>query len=470
MVDYQHSRSKTETESSFSSFNFSFVNTKTKSLKVCAEKHMAKSTSTPTSLLNLSLRRMDFYLMYVCLFSLFCFSSLEFGWTKMETWYLPNSWRPTRDVTSVRPRTSWLLERLRQFSCLFTVCWYAFFYLTIRWHTSPPSPPTLLWFIHPNILPSPVYRSFYWSIHKRKLLSYVPPPLRIKGKRREGGGGRWLSAFQALVKKYWMMWDESNWISHISIIIVALYTLIRAPSAVWYFRLMHLSELMEVHVNSIFWTIRGGGGRGSWTRMANWKDINIYRRSISQQKCLVKFEFALYWQQFIEEAWNPRPLFKICSSLFCRHSTVVCWRVNHSYFLSFSYFFLSLSLHKQSAVRPVIVRPPQDTTALLGGEVTLECGVSGDPPPHVEWRRQDGAKIPINRIRPASNDQTRTSLRLERLVASDAGRYVCEVENSVGSSSASAQLAILIPVWIFNWKKRNLSEIYECFGLLLKLV
>jgi hypothetical protein len=97
-------------------------------------------------------------------------------------------------------------------------------------------------------------------------------------------------------------------------------------------------------------------------------------------------------------------------------------------------------------VRPFIVRPPQDTTALLGGEVSLECGVTGDPPPHVEWRRQDGAKIPLNRIRPASNDQTRTDLRLERLVASDAGRYVCEVENSVGSSSASAQLAILIPV------------------------
>lgn len=116
-------------------------------------------------------------------------------------------------------------------------------------------------------------------------------------------------------------------------------------------------------------------------------------------------------------------------------------------------------------VRPVIVRPPQDTTALLGGEVSLECGVTGDPPPHVEWRRQDGAKIPINRIRPASNDQTRTSLRLERLVASDAGRYVCEVENSVGSSSASAQLAILIPVctWIFHFT----GGIHECFVRLI---
>lgn len=94
------------------------------------------------------------------------------------------------------------------------------------------------------------------------------------------------------------------------------------------------------------------------------------------------------------------------------------------------------------------MRPPQDSTGLLGGDVTLECGVTGDPPPHVEWRRQDGAKIPVARIRPAlsTDPMSRTSLRLERLVASDAGRYVCEVENSVGSSSASAQLVILVPV------------------------
>ena len=75
--------------------------------------------------------------------------------------------------------------------------------------------------------------------------------------------------------------------------------------------------------------------------------------------------------------------------------------------------------------------------------VVLECGVSGDPPPHVEWRRHDGVKIPASRIRV---DHIKTSLRLERLVASDAGRYVCEAENSVGSSSAFAQLTILVPV------------------------
>ena len=95
------------------------------------------------------------------------------------------------------------------------------------------------------------------------------------------------------------------------------------------------------------------------------------------------------------------------------------------------------------------MRPPQDSTGLLGGDVTLECGATGNPPPQVEWRRQDGVKIPVGRIRPASTSDPaeRTSLRLERLVASDSGRFFCEVENSVGSTSTSAQLVIvLVPV------------------------
>ena len=80
--------------------------------------------------------------------------------------------------------------------------------------------------------------------------------------------------------------------------------------------------------------------------------------------------------------------------------------------------------------------------------------MSGDPPPQVEWRRNDGVKIPAGRIRVASIDQNRNSLRLERLAVTDSGRYVCEAENSVGSSSASAQLTILVPVTSFIYSHR----------------
>ena len=50
------------------------------------------------------------------------------------------------------------------------------------------------------------------------------------------------------------------------------------------------------------------------------------------------------------------------------------------------------------AVRPVVVRPPQDVTALVGSDATFECGASGDPTPHVVWRRQDGP-LPAGRAR-----------------------------------------------------------------------
>ena len=88
-----------------------------------------------------------------------------------------------------------------------------------------------------------------------------------------------------------------------------------------------------------------------------------------------------------------------------------------------------------------MVRPPQDVTALVGSDATFECGASGDPTPHVVWRRLDGA-LPAGRAR---STESRTGLRIERVQASDSGRYVCEVENSVGATSATAVLTVLIP-------------------------
>lgn len=92
-------------------------------------------------------------------------------------------------------------------------------------------------------------------------------------------------------------------------------------------------------------------------------------------------------------------------------------------------------------------RPPQDATALVGSDVTFECVISADasPLPQVTWRRQDGLPLPTNG-RARISEQNRTgSLRIERVSASDSGRYECTVENAVGSSSASALLSVLVP-------------------------
>lgn len=94
-----------------------------------------------------------------------------------------------------------------------------------------------------------------------------------------------------------------------------------------------------------------------------------------------------------------------------------------------------------NTVRPAVTRPPQDVTALVGSDVSFDCGATGDPAPHVNWRMQDGV-LPAGRARLTDN---RTGLRIERVSASDSGRYVCEVENAVGATSASAFLTVLVP-------------------------
>ena len=105
------------------------------------------------------------------------------------------------------------------------------------------------------------------------------------------------------------------------------------------------------------------------------------------------------------------------------------------------------------AVKPAVTRPPQDVTALVGSDVIFDCGAAGDPAPDVAWRKQDGV-LPAGRTR---TTESRTGLKIERVSASDSGRYVCEVENLVGTASASATLTVLVPpTW--DWSSSSSSS------------
>ena len=104
-------------------------------------------------------------------------------------------------------------------------------------------------------------------------------------------------------------------------------------------------------------------------------------------------------------------------------------------------------------VAPAVSRPPQDVTALVGSDVNFECGTTGDPAPHVTWRMQDGV-LPAGRTRLTDN---RSGLRIERVSASDSGRYVCHVENSVGTMTVSALLTVLVPpTW--DWSSNSVAN------------
>ncbi|KAJ8911147.1 hypothetical protein NQ315_008332 [Exocentrus adspersus] len=93
-------------------------------------------------------------------------------------------------------------------------------------------------------------------------------------------------------------------------------------------------------------------------------------------------------------------------------------------------------------VKPFMVRPPEDVTALVGSTVDFSCAVGGDPVPDVLWRRTaPGGTMPLGRVR-VLEDRT---LRLEEVTLLDQGRYTCDADNFAGAVSASALLTVHAP-------------------------
>ncbi|KAG5894271.1 hypothetical protein JTB14_028125 [Gonioctena quinquepunctata] len=82
-------------------------------------------------------------------------------------------------------------------------------------------------------------------------------------------------------------------------------------------------------------------------------------------------------------------------------------------------------------VKPFMIRPPEDITALVGSTVDFSCATGGDPIPDVLWRRTAlGGTMPLGRVR-VLEDRT---LRLEQITLLDQGRYFCDADNFAGPS------------------------------------
>ncbi|XP_074027541.1 roundabout 3 [Leptinotarsa decemlineata] len=93
-------------------------------------------------------------------------------------------------------------------------------------------------------------------------------------------------------------------------------------------------------------------------------------------------------------------------------------------------------------VKPFMIRPPEDITALVGSTVEFSCATGGDPIPDVLWRRTAlGGTMPLGRVR-VMEDRT---LRLEQITLLDQGRYFCDADNFAGAITASAMLTVHAP-------------------------
>ncbi|XP_054272465.1 roundabout homolog 2-like [Macrosteles quadrilineatus] len=98
-------------------------------------------------------------------------------------------------------------------------------------------------------------------------------------------------------------------------------------------------------------------------------------------------------------------------------------------------------------VKPHLLRGPKDTVALAGASVVFACEAAGDPPPDVLWRRTaGGGSMPLGRVHVLED----RSLRLDSVVPEDEGEYSCEVDNAVGSLTASATLTVHSPPAIIS--------------------
>ncbi|KAM3923611.1 peroxidasin homolog isoform 2-T2 [Leptodactylus fuscus] len=92
-----------------------------------------------------------------------------------------------------------------------------------------------------------------------------------------------------------------------------------------------------------------------------------------------------------------------------------------------------------SQSKPFFIIQPQNTEVLVGSSVTLECGVSGDPKPHITWTSDTGDPV-------STNDHftitTSGGLYIQNVTFSEQGLYLCHASNSEGSIQASASIIV----------------------------
>ena len=90
------------------------------------------------------------------------------------------------------------------------------------------------------------------------------------------------------------------------------------------------------------------------------------------------------------------------------------------------------------AVKPHIIKRPEDVSAFEGEDIRLSCVVGGKPPPEVRWSRRNGLMPPARSFTLESG----SVLVVKRARPEDADEYFCLAENAAGEARASAEVAV----------------------------
>ncbi|CAL8264129.1 unnamed protein product [Lota lota] len=109
-----------------------------------------------------------------------------------------------------------------------------------------------------------------------------------------------------------------------------------------------------------------------------------------------------------------------------------------------SRFTMRLDVIAQELLRPpAFTQRMQNSRALEGDAVRMECKVDASPPPRLFWKKdKDMLRVDPNRMSLYQDGSGRQCLLIERLTKADAGWYTLSAINEAGMSTCNARLDI----------------------------
>ncbi|XP_062441879.1 leucine-rich repeats and immunoglobulin-like domains protein 1 [Rhea pennata] len=89
---------------------------------------------------------------------------------------------------------------------------------------------------------------------------------------------------------------------------------------------------------------------------------------------------------------------------------------------------------------PSLIHPLEDHVVSVGETVALQCKATGSPPPRITWLKGDQPLIMTERHHFTPGNQL---LIVRNVVLEDAGKYTCEMSNTLGTERAHSHVSIL---------------------------
>lgn len=86
------------------------------------------------------------------------------------------------------------------------------------------------------------------------------------------------------------------------------------------------------------------------------------------------------------------------------------------------------------------MRPLLDRTVTKGETAVLQCIAGGSPPPRLNWTKDDSPLVVTERHFFAAGNQL---LIIVDSDVSDAGKYTCEMSNTLGTERGSVRLSVI---------------------------